>query len=103
MTTTRSARWAGAATAVWLLAAGAAAQQPQYPRLGRGPYGGGEGRMMPAEQTPERGWLRDAAVPGDIRRLSPDERRKLRRDIHEAGRDLYPERMPADHREQRGQ
>jgi hypothetical protein len=30
--------------------------------------------------------------------MSPEERRQLRRDVHQAGRDLYPERMRAGRR-----
>lgn len=99
MTRTRRAGWAGV---VWLLAAGAVAQEAPGPRPGRDAEGGDPQRMIPVEQR-QRLLLRDAATPGGGRRLSVEERRQLRRDIHEAGRDLYPERMPRGHREQRGQ
>jgi hypothetical protein len=35
------------------------------------------------------------------RRMTPEERRQLRRDVHQAGRDLYPERMRERRREMR--
>ena len=38
---------------------------------------------------PQRQDQADAPRP---QRLSPEERRQLRRDVHEAGRDLYPQR-----------
>jgi hypothetical protein len=63
--------------------------------------------MMPAEQRleqrPEQVSPRDGATPPGDNRLSPDERRQLRRDVHEAGRDLYSDRMPPGRREQRRQ
>ena len=33
--------------------------------------------------------------------MTPEERRKLRQDVHQAGRDLYPERMRERRREMR--
>jgi hypothetical protein len=59
--------------------------------------------MMPAEQRPqqrpEQVSPRDGATQTGDNRLSPDERRQLRRDVHEAGRDLYSDRVPPGRRE----
>jgi hypothetical protein len=71
--------------------AGAAAQGPQ--------------RMIPSDQRSDSSSA-DSAEAGDRRggRMSPEERRQLRRDVHQAGRDIYPERMRAMRRgEGRGQ
>jgi uncharacterized membrane protein len=46
--------------------------------------------------------MRDAAVPGGGNRLSPEERRQLRRDVHDAGRDLYLDRERPGRRGPRG-
>jgi len=84
-------------SALWLLAIGASAQEPVRPspaRDGRGPQ-----RMMPAEQRAEQLAPRDAMPPGRGNRLSPEERRQLRRDVNDAGRDLYPGRMGPGRRE----
>ena len=91
---------AGVASVLWLLAAGASAQVPDRPRGGRDANGGGPQRMMPPGQRPTS--PSDAAEPG-ARRLSPEERRQLRRDVHEAGRDLYPDRARPGRREFRRQ
>ena len=103
MTAKRRAKLAGVASAMWLLAAGASAQEPQGPPPGRGANGGGPQRMMPVEQRPGQLPPRDASVPGSGRRLSPEERRQLRRDVHDAGRDLYSGRMSSGRREPRSQ
>jgi len=57
--------------------------------------------MMPAEQRSEQLSPRDAMLPGRGSRMSPEERRQLRRDVHDAGRDLYPGRMAPGRRELR--
>lgn len=46
---------------------------------------------------------RDMRAPGDAERgrMSPDERRQLRRDIQDAGRDIYRRAPPPPRREQR--
>jgi len=46
---------------------------------------------------------RDMRAPGvpDRGRMSPDERRQLRRDIQDAGKDIYHRDRPAPRREQR--
>ena len=90
----RNAGWAGVASVLWLLGADASAQLPQHPRQGREAHRGGPQRMISAEQRPESLLPRDAEPPGGGNRLSPEERRQLRRDVHEAGRELYPGRMP---------
>lgn len=54
-------------------------------------------RMMseprPAQFAPDGG--------AERQRMTPEERRKLRQDVHDAGRDLYPERMRERRREMR--
>ena len=102
MTARRWARWAGVAGVLGLLVADASAQVPPRLRPGREAGSGGPPRMMPAEQRPESFLPRDAEPPGG-NRLSPEERRQLRRDVHDAGRDLYPDRMPPGRREFRRQ
>lgn len=99
----RGAIWAGVASVLWLLAAGASAQGPHRPGGGRDFGGGGPGpqRMMASEQRPTA--PRDESAPGGGNRLSPEERRQLRRDVHDAGRDIYPDRMPPGRRELRRQ
>lgn len=46
---------------------------------------------------------RETPAPGetDRGRMSPDERRQLRRDIEDAGKDIYRRDRPAPRREQR--
>ena len=95
----RSARWAGVASVLWLLVADASAQVPQQPRQGREAHRGGPQRMVSAEPRPESLLPRDAEPPGGGNRLSPEERRQLRRDVQEAGRELYPGRMSQGRRE----
>ncbi len=102
MTAKRWVRWAGVASVLGLLVADASAQGPQRLRPGREANGGGPQRMMPVEQRPESFLPRDAEPSGG-NRLSPEERRQLRRDVHDAGRDLYPDRMPPGRREFRRQ
>lgn len=61
-------------------------QRGEYGRPGPGPHDPG----MPHR----RGEHRDMRDPGDMPRegrMSPDERRQLRRDINDAGRELYRE------------
>lgn len=91
---------ASLASVLWLLAAEASAQGPHRPPPGRG--GGGPQRMMAAEQRPQPLAPRDDQGAGGGR-MSPEERRQLRRDVHEAGRDLYSDRMPPGRREPRRQ
>ncbi|MCX7155081.1 MAG: hypothetical protein NTW45_01385 [Rhodocyclales bacterium] len=86
---------------MWLLAMGAVAQESRRPPQGRD--GDGPQRAIPAEQRPEQFSPRDAMSPGGGNRLSPEERRQLRRDVHDAGRDLYPGRMAPGRREPRRQ
>ena len=105
MSAKRGLGWTAVAGILWLTVAAAAAQGPQ--RMGPGRHADGDGprRMFPAEQRVEPG-PGDSAEAGDRRggRLSSEERRQLRRDVHQAGRDIYPERMRAMKRgEGRGQ
>lgn len=90
--TKRWAGWAVMTAALWLLADAVSAQVPQPMGPGRGAGGDGPHRLIPADDRPGRG-LRDGEARERMHRLSPEERRQLRRDVHEAGRDLYPGRM----------
>lgn len=99
----RMTGWAAVAGGLWLLVAGASAQGPQRMGPGRNASGDGPQRMMPAERRLEQPSPDDAEPRGSGQRLSPEERRQLRRDVHQAGRDLYPERMPPGRRESRRQ
>jgi hypothetical protein len=61
-----------------------------------GPQRGELSRPVPSGTplVPDRGEYRDVRNPGDMPRgdrMSPDERRQLRRDINDAGRELYRE------------
>jgi hypothetical protein len=100
VTTNRRTILAGMASILWLLAADASAQGPDRPRGGRNANGGGPQRMMEVEQRRPM-MERDASAQGGGSRLSPEERRQLRRDVHEAGRDIYSDRMPPGRRESR--
>lgn len=101
MTARRKAGWAGVAGVMWLLAMGASAQESRRPPQGRD--GDGSQRMLPVEQRSEQLSPRDVMPPGGGNRLSSEERRQLRRDVHDAGRDLYPGRMAPGRREFRRQ
>jgi hypothetical protein len=64
----------------------AAAQQGQGSRgVGRG----AAGRPAPPQQVPVRDGNRDANREA---RMTPEQRRQLRRDVHDHGRDIYRER-----------
>lgn len=60
-------------------------------------------RPGPQREADRFGPQRETRAPGeaDRGRMSPDERRQLRRDIQDAGRDLYYRDRPAPRREQR--
>lgn len=98
VTARRRAGWAGTASVLWLLAAGAAAQVPQRPLPVRSADGDGPQRTMPVEQRAEQSSARDASVPDGGNRLTPEARRQLRRDVHDAGRDIYRGRILPSHR-----
>lgn len=100
----RRAKWAGLAGILCLLVAEASAQGPQ--RMGPGRHAAGDGprHLIVPEDRPgpaSRGDAdpRSAESRGNRHRLSAEERLQLRRDVHEAGRDLYPGRMMPRHRE----
>jgi hypothetical protein len=110
------AQWAakctGLAAALWLLAFNASAQQPSSPGQGADvrPQGMGQGSMGSGPHRQQRGrgdgsgphGMGPGARPAQFAaddpaaprggQMSREERRQLRRDVHEAGRDLYPER-----------
>lgn len=94
----------GVALALWLAAATAFAQMPprRFQPGGPGGFDGGPQRQHAPErqnfqpQPPQRE-ADGGGQPREPNRMSPEERRQLRRDIHDAGRDLYPERGPRRH------
>lgn len=95
MTAKRRAAWAGVASVLWLLLADATAQEwVRRPPPARTAGDGRQQRMMPPEQRDDPAVAREASTPGEGNRLSPEERRQLRRDVHEAGRDLYMRGTP---------
>ena len=57
-------------------------EQPQGPHRDRGGRGD-------RDHAPPR---RDYGDPQGPQRMTPDERRQLRRDLRDAGRDIYPQR-----------
>lgn len=104
-----AAKWTGLAAALLLLAFDASAQGQQRPppgqgdgarsqRMGQGPQhptrhrgdGSGPQGMAPTAR-PAQFAADDAAAPRGGQ-MSKEERRQLRRDVDQAGRDLYPER-----------
>lgn len=93
-------------TRTWVGALGVAAAlaslsvQAQTWGRGGGPHRGAEERREPpAQMAPPREFRRDdfrrdeAPLPGRGQ-MSPEERRQLRRDIHDAGQDLYRREPP---------
>jgi hypothetical protein len=100
VTLPRRAFLASVASVVWLLAATASAQGPHRSQQGREGNGRGPQRMVAPDQRPMGS--HDGLAPGGGR-LSPEERRQLRRDVQEAGRDIYSDRMPPGRREARRQ
>jgi hypothetical protein len=107
-----AAKWTALAAALWLLAFDASAQQPSSPGQGNDarPQGMGQGSMGSGPHRQQRG-RGDGSGPHGMGRgarpaqfdaddpaaprggkMSREERRQLRRDVDQAGRDLYPER-----------
>ena len=83
-------RWVAAAA--WMLAGLATAQPMRSPGERMGPQ-----RMMHEQlQTSS-----EEEALQRRQRMSPEERRQLRRDVHDAGRDLYREQMRERRREMR--
>ena len=106
---TWAAKWAGLTAALLLLAFDASGQgQPRpppgqadgagSPRMGQGPQhpprlrGDGSGPQGMAQTASPAQFAADDATAPRGGQLSKEERRQLRRDVHEAGRDIYPER-----------
>jgi hypothetical protein len=60
-------------------------------------------RRAPQREAERPAPQRETRAPGeaDRGRMNPDERRQLRRDIQDAGRDIYHRDRPAPRREQR--
>ena len=115
------AKWAAKRTilaaALWLLAFDASAQPPSSPGQGNDvrPQGMGHGSMGSGAHRQQRGRgdgggpqgmgpgthparfaADDPAAPRGGQ-MSKEERRQLRRDVDQAGRDLYPERRRGGH------
>jgi len=79
----------GGVALILLASLPAAAQQGQG---GRGIGRGAPGRPTPPQQVPARDTTnRDA-------RMTPEQRRQLRRDVHDHGRDIYRERTAGQNR-----
>ena len=111
------AKWSMTAAALLLLAFDVSAQEQQRPPRDPGSNAGAQG-MGQGQHRQQRGRGDDAGsqgmaspgrpaqfAPGDDAaargwHMSRDERRQLRRDVNEAGRDLYPERRRTRQREQ---
>ena len=85
--------WKRLAASLALMAALSAQAQPGRPMPPR-PHGDGERPMH--HQIRADIAQRDALRPEHSHgaRMSPEERRQLRRDIHDAGRALYPRDLP---------
>ena len=92
-----------------LLVGAAFAQVPEKmpsesSQYGCGGCGGGCGqrRRGPPDGMASQAVGGEVSSSGEGRgcgRMSPEERRQLRRDVHQAGRDIYPERtLPQDGR-----
>lgn len=84
-----TSRLGAVAVAMLLLATDVSAQAFERPFRDRRADGGGPRHLVPADRPAEAG----GDEPRPRGRMTPEERRQLRRDVHEAGRDLYPERM----------
>lgn len=63
-------------------------ENPQAPHRDRGGRGD-RGDRGDRDFAPQR---RDYSDPQGPQRMTPDERRQLRRDLRDAGRDIYPQR-----------
>ena len=84
---------AGAVALILLASLPAEAQQGQGNRgLGRG----APGRPTPPQQVPARDTTNRDANPDA--RMTPEQRRQLRRDVHDHGRDIYRERAAGRNR-----
>ena len=114
---TWAAKWTGLAAALWLLAFDVSAQGQSRPppgqgdgagspRMGQGPQhpprhrGDGSGPQSMAQTARPAQFAADDPAAPRGGQMSKEERRQLRRDVHEAGRDLYPERKHGRSREQ---
>ncbi len=89
-------RLIGVAAALLLLGAEASAQGMGRPMRDRG---GQPPQRAMQDSRPAQFTTDDAA--SQRRRMTPEERRQLRQDVHQAGRDLYPGRMHERRREMR--
>lgn len=112
----RRAMWLGMA-AVLLLAFDASAQGQTRPPADRGDDAGTQRMAQQGQHRPPRGrgdgsgphGMAPTARPAQFAAddpaaprggpMSKEERRQLRRDVHDAGRDIYPERRRAGQRE----
>src|SRR5207247_1313498 len=70
--------------------------EAQHGQGGRGIARGAPGRPTPPQQVPARDTTnRDANRDA---RMTPEQRRQLRRDVHDHGRDIYRERAAGKNR-----
>jgi hypothetical protein len=77
--------------ALILLASLPAAAQQQA-QGGRGVGRGAPGRPTPPQQVPARDAAWQNREANRDARMTPEQRRQLRRDVHEHGRDIYRDR-----------
>jgi len=56
---------------------------------GRGPHQGGPGRPSPPQQVPARDMRWQQRDANRDARMTPEQRRQLRRDVADHGRDIY--------------
>ncbi|MDP2133253.1 MAG: hypothetical protein Q8J99_06570 [Sulfuritalea sp.] len=94
----RRAKWVMLAGILSVLAAGASAQGPQRMGPGHDAEGDMPRRTMPAERSERMPPAVQAPRERGPHRMSAEDRRQLRRDVHQAGQDIYPERMPGGRR-----
>ena len=91
-----SVRFLIALGGVALLVLASLPAEAQQGQGGRGLGRGAPGRLTPPQQVPAR----DVAGQNANRdaRMTPEQRRQLRRDVHDHGRDIYRERTAGQNR-----
>ncbi len=81
--------------AVGLLGMETAIARPRNPQAQPMPFQGGQPpAQMPREKRLQWVSEADSATAQRAPRMSREERRELRQEIHDAGRELYPHRRP---------
>ncbi len=85
----------GGVVLILLASLPAAAQQGQG---ARGMERGAPGRPTPPQQLPARDGASQNRDANRDARMTPEQRRQLRRDVHDHGRDIYRERTAGQNR-----